>query len=250
MPRRPLNSGERQRRISLVKRMSHALDLPMAILSLVFVVLVIVQIATAPTDPHAPWVEAAIWGIWSLFLLEFLVKLALYPDPREYFRRRWLDALVLVIPAFRILAGIRALQGLRVFRILFLGPASAQSIWFYRSIVAMRRGARGLRHFWQRSRMSMVLAVTSVVVAIAASVMVLLERGDPASRIRTFGDALWWSAALVTTVASDLNPVTPWGRVLAVLMMIYGMSVFSYLVSQLVAWIQIPPHRRGEERRH
>ena len=42
----------------------------------------------------------------------------------------------------------------------------------------------------------------------------LLEAGAPGARIQDFGDALWWSAALVTTIGSELYPVTAAGRVL------------------------------------
>lgn len=93
--------------------------------------------------------------------------------------------------------------------------------------------------------LSLVFLVLVVVQIAAAAIMVLLERGHPQSSIKTFGDSLWWSAAIVTTVASDLNPVTLWGRLLAVAMMIYGMAVFGYLVSQIVAVIQESPSRRS-----
>lgn len=238
MSPKPLDSPESVRRIARVRRLSRRLDLPMAILSLVFLVLVVVQIATRPTDPHAGPVEAAIWVIWGLFLVEFLVKLALYPDRREYLKRRWFDVLVLAVPVLRVLRAVPALMSLKAVRVLILGRGFGSGMWLFRIGMALRRGGRGFTHFWQRSRLGLVLAMTGVVVVVAAAAMVLIERRAPESPIQSFGDALWWSAALVTTVASDLDPVTPLGRLLAIAMMVYGMAIFGYLVSQLVAMIQ------------
>ena len=238
-----LDRPENAKRIARVRRLSRRLDLPMAILSLVFLVLVVVQIALGPGDPHAPRIETAIGFIWGLFLLEFLVKLALYPDRREFLKRRWFDALVLAIPVLRVFRAIPALMSLKAVRALPLSRGLGSGMWLFRSGVALRRGGRGFGHFWERSRLGLVLALTGVVVVSGAAGMVLLERSSPQSPIRSFGDALWWSAAIVTTVASDLNPVTPMGRLLAVLMMVYGMAVFGYLVSQLVAMIQEPARR-------
>lgn len=246
MSRTPLDSPESLRRIALVRRLTQRLDLPMAVLSLVFLALVIVQIATAPTDPHAATVARGIEVIWALFLLEFLVKLGLYPDRRAFLKRRWFDALVLVVPTLRVLRALPALMSLRGVHGLMAARGLGSGMWLFRTGVALRRGGKGVQHFWERSRLGLVLAMTAIVVLIAASLMVLLERGAPNSAIRSFGDALWWSAALVTTVSSDLFPVTAWGRLLAVLMMMYGMAVFGYLVSQLVAMIQQPAPRAGK----
>jgi voltage-gated potassium channel len=124
--------------------------------------------------------------------------------------------------------------------VLVAGRVAGQGMWLFRIGIALRRGARGISRFWQRSRLDLVMALTGVVVVIGATLMLLLERGHPQGRIQDFGDALWWSAAVVTTVASDLNPVTPGGRLLAVFMMVYGMTVFGYLVSQAVNVIQKP----------
>jgi len=52
------------------------------------------------------------------------------------------------------------------------------------------------------------------------------------------GAALWWSAALVTTVASEKNPVTGPGRAVAVMLMVYGMVVFGCFMGCAVVFIQ------------
>jgi voltage-gated potassium channel len=74
-----------------------------------------------------------------------------------------------------------------------------------------------------------------LVILIGASAGFVLEAGARASTITNFGDALWWSAALVTTVGSELYPVTAGGRVLGFLLMLYAVGVFSYFIASIAS---------------
>lgn len=198
----------------------------MVVLSVVFFGLVVADLVVADGTPTAAWLDRAILVLWALFWAEFLLKLAIAPDKAAYFRGRWFDLLVLVFPGLRVFRAVRALRA--GYSIVKLG-------------LAMRRSTRALSSFAHQSRLGYVAGLTTVVVLSGAAAALMLEREAPASQIRTFGDALWWSAALVTTVASDLNPVTPWGRVLAVGMMVYGMTVFGYFVTRAVSYLQRSP---------
>jgi voltage-gated potassium channel len=74
-----------------------------------------------------------------------------------------------------------------------------------------------------------------MVILIGAVLGFLLEVGAPGSPIKDFGDALWWSAALVTTVSSELYPVTTGGRILGFLMMIYAIGIFTYFIGSVAS---------------
>lgn len=201
----------------------------MAVLSLVFFALIVAELSIDPGYAHRAWLDNAILGLWALFWLEFLVKLAIAPDKRAYLKRQWFDVLVLAVPMFRVLRAFRVFQAVRAgYTMVRLG-------------LAVKRGARALGRFGHASRLNFVAGLTAMVVLAGAASMLLLERDAPDSQIRSFGDALWWSAAIVTTVASELNPVTPWGRLLAVVMMVYGMAVFGYFVTQAVTFLQRSP---------
>lgn len=201
----------------------------MAVLSVVFFGLVVADLVVPDGTPTAAWLDRAIMGLWALFWAEFLLKLVIAPDKPAFLKGRWFDLLVLLFPGLRVFRALRAVRALRAgYSIVKLG-------------LAMRRSTRALSSFAHQSRLGYVAGLTSVVVLSGAAAALMLEREAPASQIRTFGDALWWSAALVTTVASDLNPVTPWGRMLAVGMMVYGMTVFGYFVTRAVSYLQRSP---------
>lgn len=81
------------------------------------------------------------------------------------------------------------------------------------------------------SRVIPYLAAFTVAVTFAAAVFV--EVFSPKS-FDSFGDALWWAAQTVTTVGyGDVVPQTDGGRVVAVVVMVFGLAVLS-LVTAIV----------------
>lgn len=225
-PSRPPSDPDERRRYRLMRTFSRRMDLPMAVLSMLFFGLVVAELSIDPTFRYRPWLDRAVLWLWALFGLEFLVKFAIAPDKAVFLKQRWFDAVVLAVPMFRILRLVGAFRA--GFSLVKVG-------------LGVRRGARTLGRFRHKSRLDYVAGVTILVVFGCATAMHLLERDAPDRQIRGFGDALWWSGSVVTTVACDLNPVTPGGRLLAVVLMIYGVSVFGYFVTQAVAFIQRKP---------
>ena len=74
---------------------------------------------------------------------------------------------------------------------------------------------------------------------LTAAVTVLdAERDAVGANITSFGDALWWSLASVTTVGyGDRFPVTDEGRLVATFLMVIGIGLFGSLTAILAAWV-------------
>lgn len=216
------------------ERLSRFLDVPMAALSLIFFGLVIVDTTVDPSSSLSPWISGFVTGIWLLFVLEFGIRLAIAREKDVYLQNHWFDLLILLVPMLRVL---RAFQTVRAFAALGRAPLVSRGLLLIRLGTSFRRGLTGLEAFFKASRFGIVVGVTVLTVLIASVLFWLFERDADPSRVRTFWDALYWSAAIVTTVGSDITPVTGAGRVLAVFMMLYGMTVFGYFVSQAAAWI-------------
>lgn len=107
--------------------------------------------------------------------------------------------------------------------------------------------ARGVTttHRHLRDRVTAVLLVTVAVDLVSAVLALLLERHAAGTDIHTFGSALFWTTAQLTTVSSQMaNPLTTGGRILDVLMEIYAISVVATLAGSIGAFF----HRRGRER--
>jgi voltage-gated potassium channel len=83
----------------------------------------------------------------------------------------------------------------------------------------------------------LVVGAGMLVLVTAASVaVVLVEVGAPGANIRTGGDAVWWAIVTMASVGyGDYYPVTRWGRVIGVALMVGGLAMFSVLTSYIAA---------------
>jgi voltage-gated potassium channel len=72
-----------------------------------------------------------------------------------------------------------------------------------------------------------------------ASLTVLnVERGEPGADINTFWKSLWWAFETVTTVGyGDEIPATGVGRILAVVLMIGGVTLLGVITATFASWI-------------
>ncbi len=203
-------------------KLDRYLDLPLALASVVVVLLVIIQLTGEVNEPWRGRMETLSWGLWGLFFLEFVAKFSLAPAKRRYLRKHWLDVLIVLLPFLKFLRlarVLRATRALPIFRLLVFGG----------------RGSESTLELLRRRRFGQLGIISVMVILIGASVGYLLEVEATGSQIENFGDALWWSATTITTVGSELYPVTPGGRILAFLLMIYAIGVFSYFIGAIAS---------------
>jgi voltage-gated potassium channel len=204
-------------------------DVALSALALVMLALLLVEFAgLAPEWSRA--IAVAQTGIWALFVLAFVVELYLSPSRVGYLRTHWLVLLSLALPFLRLFRVFRAFRVLRATR-------AVRSIALGRLLTTLNRARGALAQFIQFSQFVYLVALTIAVTLGAAAGALLLERGAPASSIQGFGDALWWAATLVTTVNAGVEPTTAEGRVLAVLLRLFGVSVIGYLTARLAAFL-------------
>ncbi len=209
-----------ERRENLRERLDRYLDLPLSLASLVLVLIAIIQLGGEVEPPWDRRMEALGWALWGLFFVEFAAKFVLAPNKRRYVTRRWLDVLVLLVPFLRFLRLLRVLRVTRSFPV-------------FRLLVFGGRGSSATLALLRRRRLGQ-LAITSVMVMlVGAALGFIIELGAPGAQLETFGDALYWSWTIVTTVGSELYPVTPGGRILAFFLMLYAVGIFSYFIASI-----------------
>ena len=216
------------------EKIDRYLDLPLTLASVVVVLLVMIQLSGEVSGAWQRRLEALSWGLWSLFLLEFLLKFALAPVKRRYVRDHWLDVLVVLLPFPRFLRLARVLRASRVLPVL-------------RLLTFGGRGSESTLELLRRRRLGQLAIVSVMVILLGAAVGFLLEVDAPGIQIKTFGDALWWSATIVTTVASELYPVTVGGRILSFLLMLYAIGIFSYFIGAIASVLVESDARRTRE---
>ncbi len=234
--------GEEPRRLredhvvreELREKLDRYLDVPLALASVVVVLLIIIQLSGEVSEPWQGRLEALSWALWGLFFLEFLVKFALAPVKRRYVREHWLDVLIVLLPFLRFLRLARVLRATRALPVL-------------RLLIFGGRGSESTLALLKRRRLGQLAIVSAMVILLGAAAGFLLEAEAPGGQIRTFGNALWWSATLVTTVGSELYPVTVGGRILGFLLMLYAIGIFSYFIGAIASVLVESDARRDPD---
>lgn len=169
---------------------------------------------TGLTDPLVRACEAVTWLARGAFSLDYVVRVALAaPDRRQYVVRHLHDLAVIALPL------LRPLRLLRLVTVL--------------GVLQRRAGAT------LRGRVVVyAVGATTLLSVVAALAMLDAERGSPEANITTFGDALWWSAATISTVGyGDRYPTTAGGRGIALALMLAGIALLGLVTATLASWI-------------
>jgi voltage-gated potassium channel len=195
------------------------LDVPMALLAVVWAALVAYELI-APRD-QLPVLATVGNVIWAVFGIELLAKLIVSGHPLRFLRRHWPSVLFLVLPILRVLRVARAVRAVRVL------PAARVVGSSYRAVGT----AQGLL----TGRLQFLAAATAIVVFGGGQLLFVVERGRTGA-LTSLGDALWWASNLA--IASNLvyEPVTLFGRILAIVLSTYAIVVFASLAGTLGAF--------------
>lgn len=82
-----------------------------------------------------------------------------------------------------------------------------------------------------------MLLVSLAVALLGAGGMLAFEpAGEFEGSFVGYADALWWAAMLLTTMGSGYWPVNAEGRLLALLLSIYGFAVFGYITASFATF--------------
>ena len=104
-------------------------------------------------------------------------------------------------------------------------------------------------HRFLRARLTFLMGATLLVDAVATAVMYMLEHDHPRSGYDDVGGALFWVSAQLTTVGSQLpNPVTTPGRVVAIVLSIWAITVAATLAAALAAFFRARHVEESAER--
>ena len=157
-------------------------------------------------------IEIVQWVCWLAFAIDLLVGISISTSKLNYLKHHILDVAAVLLPFLR---------PLRLMRVLSFGGLVIQKVAIGRQFA-----------------ITMKVAIASIFLAYVAAVQVTIsERGVEGSNIKNFGDGLWWAVTTVTTVGyGDRFPVTTEGRLLAVLLMLAGISLVGVITASIASW--------------
>jgi voltage-gated potassium channel len=194
-------------------RFEHHTEWPLAAVALVFLGLYSFQILREPRGPTSEAISTAMRVLYLVFVADYLARLYLANPRGKWFLRHLFDLAIVALPFLRPLRLLSLAVIVDVFQ-----RAVGDSI---------------------RGRVIIYTAFSAVIMIYAAALAILdVERHVPDGHIRTFGDAIWWSITTVTTVGyGDLTPVTGAGKVVAVVLMVGGITLVGVVTATLASWI-------------
>lgn len=215
----PQNAALKRQRNTLLMRIDRVLEGPMAFLGFVWLALLLVEL----TSGLSPALEFVSVVIWAVFILDFLLKLILAPHKMAFLKKNWLTAISLVIPALRIVRFVR------VFRVI----RGLRSVRLVKVVASLNRGMKSLGATMKRRGLKYVVVLTLVVIFGGAAGMYGFENGHG---LKSYGESLWWTSMLITSLGSEYWPQTGEGKALCLLLAIYGFCVFGYITATLASF--------------
>ncbi|WP_396656136.1 potassium channel family protein [Microbacterium sp.] len=218
-------SGNSPQPIDRVQRWEARTAWPMFVLSVVFFAASVWSLADDSLPVHLRTMLALlILGLWIHFIVDFVLRMAVSRRPVAFIRSRWYELVSLVLPL------------LRPFLIL---------AYLWRLPLFDSFGAAG-----QRARYLVSVASFALLFVYTASTAVwFVERHDPHANIVDLRDAIWWGFCTIATVGyGDFTPVTTFGRVLAVGLMLSGIVVIGVTSAAFISALTERVHRAGAGR--
>lgn len=205
----PTTTGDTRR-----ERWERAAEWPLTGAAVLFLAAYAWPILDQDLAPSWRWVCTVVaWTTWAAFAVDYGVRLTLAEQRRRFVRTHPLDLAVVVLPLFRPLRLLRLVTLLSVLN---------------------RHAGRSLR-----GRVVVYVSGATALTMVVSSLAILdAERGAEGANIETYGGALWWSFATVTTVGyGDRYPVTTTGRMIAAGLMLAGIALLGVITATFASWL-------------
>lgn len=197
-----------------VERWERRTDVPLTLLALAFLVAYAWPVLDPGMDGDIRDALGVVsWSVWVAFAIDLGIRLLLARNRRRYALAHWYDVALVALPLLRPLRLLRLLALLRILDRVASGTLAGR-------VLVYVGGA----------------AVLSV--GLGALAALDAERNADGANITTFGDALWWATTTVTTVGyGDFFPVTLTGRLVATILMLFGIGLVGSVTAAVASWI-------------
>ncbi|MBT3222222.1 MAG: potassium channel protein, partial [Proteobacteria bacterium] len=195
-------------------------EISILVLIVISVGLMLIEVALPKGSPFATPVMVAGNVITGLFVVELAIRFWVARKKKRFFLRYWLDILA-VLPLVRPLRFFRVLRVLRLFR---AGVLINRRMSFFQTLV---RGT---------SQELTALVAGTLVLVLAAAVVLHLWAAQHNSSFSSFNDVLWYAVlSMIGGEPIGATPTSEVGRWVTLVLMIGGLTVFGMFVGTVSA---------------
>ena len=193
------------------------LDVPMAILAVLWVVVIVASLILEENSPTRNALEGLDWIIWFVFLAEYFTLLFIAEERMYYIRQNILDLVIVFLPALRILRLARALE-------------------VFKSVTVFSETFREIELFFHHKKIYDLLFLAFFVVA-TGGVLIHLVEASYNPIFERYAHSFWWAMITVLTFGhSDIYPISIAGEIIEVVLVFFGAGFAFYFVFALISW--------------
>ncbi len=218
-------------------------DVALLIVILISVALVMLESVPEIQQNNQQILKISEWAITVIFTLEYILRIIIVKKPFLYiFSFYGVIDFLSVIPTYlslliigsQSLVVIRVLRLLRVFRILKLTRYT-------------QAGKTLARAMWNsRAKVSVFIFFILIIVTIFGTIMYIVEGEE--NGFTSIPRSIYWAIVTLTTVGyGDISPVTPFGQLLASVVMIMGYAIIAVPTGIVTAEIIKPTFRSNTQ---
>ncbi|OFO97353.1 ion transporter [Rothia sp. HMSC066H02] len=165
--------------------------------------------STRIQEPYDAYLNIIQMILWGLFAADYCIRLYLAPRRLYFITHNLMNLAIVLLPAWRIV-----------------------------SFLAMIHLTTN-RQYKRLSELAVKLfGYTAIFIIMFALSIYSVESSEPGAMIRDLPTAYWWMFTTLATVGyGDVYPVTGIGRVIAVIVMLYGGGLVAVATGALASWI-------------
>ena len=165
--------------------------------------------STRIQEPYDGYLNIIQMILWGLFAADYCIRLYLAPRRLYFITHNLMNLAIVLLPAWRIVS--------------FLAMIHLTANRQYKRLSEL-----GMKLF----------GYTAIFIIMFALAIYSVESSEPGAMIRDLPTAYWWTFTTLATVGyGDVYPITGIGRVIAVIVMLYGVGMVAVATGALASWI-------------
>lgn len=199
-------------------------DVVMIVLALVSVTLLFSEIIFASLSLEQLEIIGIIdLGVAVVFLMDFLISLGMAENKKDFVKKNWWEVLAAVPITSPTTQALRGLNLIRLFPLI-------RPFRFVRLAVRMKMLVDASKKFTKHAYLIYLGTIVGVVIVLGALGFHFFEASvNP--HVHNFGDSVWWAFVTTATIGyGDIYPITLGGRIVAILLILTGISTLGVFI--------------------